>query len=85
MAQDGVVYHRHHAGDVRLLQHHRFGDDVAREDLGLFGDYADRFKPPCDLQDDRERLVAARLDGDREVHRLEARQDCSDEVVARPA
>ena len=36
-----VVDHRRHAGDVRLLEDHRLGDDIAREDPRLLSNDAD--------------------------------------------
>ena len=78
-----VIHHRRHARDIRLLQQHRFGDDVAREDPGLIGDDAHRFEQPRDLQRDRDRCGGARPDGYRGFRGLETRQNSRDDIVAR--
>ena len=78
-----VIHHRRHARDIRLLQQHRFGDDVAREDPGLIGDDAHRFEQPRDLQRDRDRCGGVRPDGYRGFRGLETRQNSRDDIVAR--
>ncbi len=77
-----IVHDGRHAGNPRLLSHHRLRDEIEREDPGLLGDNYDWIEPPDDIQDDPYCLDGTCLERDRVLGGRETHKTGCYEIVA---